>query len=332
MLAVMIVIRHNSSFANYADPSGSAFHRFLVRTVTEIAVPMFFFFSGMNFFRNYEPRKTGEKLRRRVKSLLIPYLVWNTIFCVFAFVTSNTPISKYFIGRERYLFTIPNLIAGCLYHWNCNLHFWFLFDLILFALMSPLFYYSVKDKWIGLITITGCYVAIFMFGLRLPQIIFYRTDALLYYIIGAYFVLHSKEFRAVAYEKREGFKKYCYVLSGLVLIGLTLLMACGSFPIALKPFVILLGGYGLWLISTAVQIDTIRVPSRGTTFFIYPAHGIIQPVLVKLFFIVLPKVSCMSWLNFVLSVTGSILLICGIRCFLRNHLPAVDRVLTGWRT
>ncbi len=275
LLAVMVVIRHNSSFANYEDPSGRAFQRFLIRTVTEIAVPMFFVLSGMNFFRNYEPTKTAEKLKHRVKSLLIPYLVWNTIYCIFSLITSKTQISRFFIGREKYLFSIPNLIFGCLYHWNCNVHVWFVFDLILFSLISPVFFFLVKDHRIGILAIVASYMAIFLFKLALPETIIGETYSIFYYLLGAYLALHSGLFRQQE-RSGEGRKTgLSGMWTGLLLVSSTFSLAILLFPPELKPLIIMSGSYGMWWVSSAVPGNNLLIQPGGTTFFLYAFHGIL---------------------------------------------------------
>lgn len=338
LLAIFIVIRHNSSFANYHTDAGESFHLFLQNTITALAVPMFFLIAGFNFFRDYTPKKQLDKLRNRVKSLLIPYLVWNTLYCAFMLITSNTPLSKFFIGREPYELTVTNVILGCLYHWNCNSHFWFVFDLMLIALLNPLFYYLLKNKLIGLITILAGYAVIFLLKLGLPMELVYRTDAFFYYLIGSYLAMHwgkylfSSQPTDAAPKPALPRRRWSGLPAGLILIGLSFLMALPSIPYAACPPIILLGCAGLWLLSGAFISDGIsRVPVGGTVFLLYAIHGIIQPIIVKLLYLALPKATWVSGINFVLSVSLTVLLCFLVRKLMKRFAPPADRVLTGWR-
>lgn len=330
VLAVFIMIRHNSSFYNYNIPSGESFHLYLKDTITALAVPMFFIISGLNFYRNYTPDKQIEKLKNRAKSLVVPYFAWNTIFCAFVLITSNTAISRFFIGREKYALTIPNIIFGCIYHWNCNSQFWFVFDLMLIALLNPLFYYLLKNKWVGLITLAAGYIAIFLLRLELPLAFVYRTDAFFYYLIGAYVAMHLVEFSSSTEEIEARNIKRTVV--GILLIALSFLMGISSFPYALQPFIILPGCYGLWLVSGAFSDKELSwVPSGGTVFLFYAAHGIIQPVVVKLLYLALPKNPWVSIVNFILAITLTIFICIFMRKLMKKYCSTMDHILCGWR-
>lgn len=56
------------------------------RGICEIAVPVFFLISGYLFFRGMENWNTSvwvNKIKRRIKTLLVPYILWNIISVMF---------------------------------------------------------------------------------------------------------------------------------------------------------------------------------------------------------------------------------------------------------
>ena len=56
-----------------------------------LAVPMFFVISGFLFFRTVSDYGSiTVKQKKRIKTLLIPYLLWTTIYMLFFFVLTNT--------------------------------------------------------------------------------------------------------------------------------------------------------------------------------------------------------------------------------------------------
>ncbi len=75
-----------------------------------VAVPLFFFMSGYLFYYkvdNFDNSVYLYKLKKRFKSLLIPYLFWNTSFLVIYYICSHVPmISTFFVGMEYNLDTI----------------------------------------------------------------------------------------------------------------------------------------------------------------------------------------------------------------------------------
>ena len=149
VLAVFVVIIHNSSFANYEVSYWLSVYLFLKQSICELAVPGFFVIAGFNYFRDYKQGVWNQKLRRRVRTLLVPYVVWNALYTAFALLTSYSFLSRYFIGRERFQFSLQRVVLGCLYHGVCNLHFWFVLALIVLAVLAPFLYAVLRDKRVG---------------------------------------------------------------------------------------------------------------------------------------------------------------------------------------
>ncbi|MDE7161706.1 MAG: acyltransferase, partial [Anaeroplasmataceae bacterium] len=119
-------------------------------------VPLFFFFSGYLFFLNTEERFTmGDyvgKLKKRTRSIFIPYIFWNAVVLgYFAFMHKFTPSLINPENCNVYQYSALDLIRS---FWDypggqpiCY-QFWFLRDLIIGFVFSPLFYYVIKyTKW-----------------------------------------------------------------------------------------------------------------------------------------------------------------------------------------
>ena len=81
LLSVGIVYQH--TVWNYRENpilnAGQSFLFYLIET----CVPFFFMISGYLFFRTYDKSKWKEKMLSRVRTLLIPYMVWNAIYTLF---------------------------------------------------------------------------------------------------------------------------------------------------------------------------------------------------------------------------------------------------------
>ena len=57
------------------------------KVLAHVCVPTFYFISGYLFFKGLETwdvEKYKQKLKRRVKTLLVPFLIWNTISILYA--------------------------------------------------------------------------------------------------------------------------------------------------------------------------------------------------------------------------------------------------------
>ncbi|MDE5762754.1 MAG: acyltransferase [Bacteroidales bacterium] len=113
-------------------------------------------FTGFLFFRSgFSARIYGKNLKRRVKSLLVPYLFWNLVV-----------VGYYLLLQYRVLWhgEIPDskLITEYTLHdwktvfWNEPIarQFWFIRNLMIFSVLSPLIYLVIRYlKIVGLILI-----------------------------------------------------------------------------------------------------------------------------------------------------------------------------------
>ena len=334
ILAVFILIRHNSSFSNYDSDRLLNAYFALKFSITEIAVPLFFIISGFNFFINFSISSYKKKFTNRCKSLIIPYFVWNSIYCIFCIIISNEFFSQFFIGREKYILSPINIITGCLFHSNCNSHFWFVFELIVCVLLNPLIYLLLKNKVLGITFLSVLSVIILLFHIELPSEVFYRTDAFLYYYLGSFLGLHFKNFfmQPENYMDKRKTTDLSSLIVGVVFLSLSSLLYIFDLHAGIRFLIILLSSYGLWLITVYCKyFKFIFLPNGGTTFLLYAIHGIIQPIIVKILFIILPKYSWIAIINFILSIAITLGICVSFRFCTKKFFPIVDKVLTGWR-
>lgn len=71
--------------------------------IASIAVPLFFFISGYLFFfqKKFDRREYLRKLQKRVKTLLVPYLLWNFIAVILQVVRFIPIFSSIFPGANK---------------------------------------------------------------------------------------------------------------------------------------------------------------------------------------------------------------------------------------
>ena len=83
ILTMLIVLLHGNPVIRFGldmNTDSTIFIKLLF-SACQVAVPLFFLISAILFYRTctkFDDLKS--KLRRRIKSLLIPYLLWNTLF------------------------------------------------------------------------------------------------------------------------------------------------------------------------------------------------------------------------------------------------------------
>ena len=115
---IFVVIIHNSATIQYSltddflSNATNLIHNFFAYGLGSIAGPVFFLIAGISLFRNYKSSMYTEKLSSRIKSLLIPYLLWNIIGLLLCILCTYTPLANYITGRELFEPTFPNILSG----------------------------------------------------------------------------------------------------------------------------------------------------------------------------------------------------------------------------
>ena len=117
-------------------------------SITRFAVPMFFMMSGVTFFKDYNNKKYWAKIKSRLFTLVIPYLLWNTIWMLWEIFTSYSFVANFSTDSKPYPLTLTNMLKGVFFY-DCNIPFWFVFDLIIFSIAAPIVFLIIKSKYVG---------------------------------------------------------------------------------------------------------------------------------------------------------------------------------------
>lgn len=147
-----------------------------------VAVPLFYFISGLLFFKSVESVKDcASGIRKRIHTLLVPYVIWNVIFVGWYVAMHFTPGVSQFVNSDILShFSWSHLLSSLsfLLIEPAGFHLWFLRDLMLYVAFTPLLYYLLKRyPWITLITIYCVFGGISRFGMT-------------YFALGAMVALH----------------------------------------------------------------------------------------------------------------------------------------------
>lgn len=157
-LAVLVVMLHcdistkpieqmGVSLADVSEPYYSNISWLLSRYLAYAAVPCFFIISGFLLFYNvekYSKQVYFDKLKKRCKSLLLPYIVWCLIYLILFWI----------IGQEKIILSDkPNLFDGSLSPFGLVVNIfvkpldgplWFIRNLFVMVVFSPLLYLIIK--------------------------------------------------------------------------------------------------------------------------------------------------------------------------------------------
>lgn len=335
ILAVMVCVLHAYAY-RYYNPEGDsvivkiddAFRFAQYNLLPRVAVPLFLLISGYLFFVNFSMDKYKGKLKSRVKTLLIPYLIWNTVGMLFQIVTSYTFIAQYFVGRKPFVLSVGNILYS-IFVWRGYPPCWFLFALMVFAVVSPLIYYLLKNKYIGIVCIIALLV-LYHFHIALPDELFMDSDCIFYYLIGAYLGMHFKS----SLTQRSSVKLrviYTLIFCGTLVVRGLYKSETLQFSRSLDVLVLAVMAYTFWHVCDWFVKGRTPRPFLKRSFMVYLTHLNIIAVISKLIYLALPKTPVFFIPNVIISVSLTLVLI-NLFCIVLHRIsPRLYSVVSGER-
>lgn len=297
LASLLVIFAHNVA-VEYSAENLTVFQNIFQYGLPSVAVPMFFVLSGVCFFYNYTSGKLGKKLKKRIKTLFVPYILWNLVGMVIAIIFSYSVLGNFVSSREMFEPNIVNVLEG-VFLYKYNYVFWFVYNLIIFNLCTPIVDFCVKNK------IFAVFFTIFCFSLPLFATEFLakiKIDANFvgYYIFGC---MIGKHYLKNVVEKTT--KKKSIISLGMFLLAMGMIVYFGTSSVSIPTVVInllrLVEVITLWK-ATDLVVDKIREKKIfSDTFVIYAIHPYIISILVKLGNAVLPETRAGAIANFFLS-------------------------------
>lgn len=297
-------------------------------SITRFAVPMFFMMSGITFFKDYNNKKYLAKIKARLFTLVIPYLLWNTIWMLWEIFTSYSFIAKFSTDSTPYPLTLTSILKG-IFFYGCNIPFWFVFDLIIFSFAAPLVFLLIKNKYIGIGSVI-CLSIVSLIGLHLPMDVFYYPMAIVFYLIGAIIGYHFFDF---ASQKSS---KPLQIASVIFLAAYILAKNIAPQEIHIDNYltqtiVYTLAAFSLWNIA---DIFIERIKPRAIyrrSFAIYAMHLNVAIVILKILAFCTPKNEWLEIPKFIIMVVSTLIIVNLICAFLEKFVPKVYATLMGNR-
>ncbi len=299
--------------------------RFLGDTVAQVAVPGFFLISSYLFFRTFTMERIWVKWNSRIRSVLVPYIVWNFLYYLGYVIGSRIPVLSDIIGKGEIPFTVLQAAEAVL-HYTYNYVFWYLNQLILLLVLAPLIYLLVKQKTIGIIYLSVIFAAIYLGG-NLP---FVNLDAMLYYSFGAFMAVHGKKAAEKAWDKK-GFGL------GLLMLFISYFLYGFDFPGAAKGEMAasavifrLFVPVSLWLMVPETYLFEAKEWMKQN-FFLYAIHFAMVRLINKTGAFLLPSVPAVPIGIFLLMPGICVFFSYQISRFLKKLLPRTWCLLNGGR-
>jgi hypothetical protein len=282
----------------------------IIRTATQeiagICNAGFFLFSGYLFFSNisiFNKEIYIKKLKTKIKTLLIPYILWNLINVILRpVIILGGRIIKKDGDWERFTLFFNELIDKGI--WNIFLHYntwgnatnifgwsrpsmgpfsvpmWFLQTLIVLTIVSPVIYFICKSlKIYGVILLGILYYTGIWFSI--PG---FRMMAIFFFALGSYYGIYKKN---LINETRQ-YKFFWYAISVLTLIPSMYYDYNGiSTYNCFKPvFIIATVISSISIASYLIEGKRVKVNKTlsQATFFVYAVHTVLVLTIVGIVF------------------------------------------------
>ena len=161
----------------------------VAETAAAIAMSCFFCISAFLLFRNLNKQNYLQKIKNRLYTLLVPYLIWQAVSLIIKFAVSGG-ISISDSLKSIFLF----------YDFPPDGPLWYLYAIFILSLLSPVLLLLFKNKRFGIVVLLAACLAIYGF---ISSDHFYKISHygivlnvfkyLISYLMGAYWGMHYRD-------------------------------------------------------------------------------------------------------------------------------------------
>ena len=310
---------------------------FVFKVLTRTAVPLLFAISGYLYFLKYDGLRQFyvRQYKRRLTSLLVPYILWNLIFyAVSAFGESGAiPFDADWLMSVFCNYDIANTDAPMAFfspmRTRIDFPLWYVFDLMILSVVAPVIGYILRHKVPGGAVITLLIVA-FIVGWWPLQ--FINCTSVVFFALGAYLSINRVDM--VAWLRRV---KSWYI-AGIALVWLAFAavdMALVQSYAALRCHAlhIIVGVPLTFIVASRIVVSghqICRTLSR-TSFVVFAFHGLISYKVSDCIMSAVTGYGLRFFGAYILSVTVTLTISIGVYYALRVASPRLLHVLTGSR-
>lgn len=341
LLMVFVVFMHsyNLGYSEF-QPGNNAIlnlnhiiQNYISQGITRIAVPLFFLISGIFYFLKFDltSKIFLKKIKKRTKTLLIPYLLWSIIGFILFLALQINPLTARFFSDSRELIINYSFIQilDVIFIHPIAFQLWFIRDLFFLVLISPII--EVLNKYLK-----GYWLILFMAAwfFDLPIFIFRGNEPLLFFAFGG-FVVRNK------FDWLSTYFSFTTILISLILWFSINLFSALTFSDSIHIYLqmthkigIVIGVFSVWTIFDYIhkgQNITFFNSIFSMTFFLYVFHEPFLTIVRKL----LLKVIGISELGLLVVYFSSAIIVTIVSVYigllLKKHVRRLYLVLTGGR-
>lgn len=304
--------------------------------IARIAVPLFFCISGYLFFLklNGSSHEFILKYKKRARSLVVPYLLWSLWGLFFYFTLQLFPASAKFFTNGLIVNYSLTKILTTLFLNPIPYQLWFLRDLILLTLISPVIYCIIRYSRLAPIAL----LFITWLGLFEVSFLIFRTESAFFFCLGAYLAIHKPNL-PVKKTDQKGYLVFVFLWIVAVTLK-TIFIYQGSeqmtLILLLGKLSILSGIVALWSLYDMAMKNKTH-PGETTlylssfSFFIYGFHEPTLTIIQKGLFYVTGATEIMAVFNYILAPVFTLIISIALAHALKRYLPLFYGLITGGR-
>lgn len=340
LLIILVVFLHSYNLIDTVNTSETLYDKsilwflqnFISYGLTRIAVPLFFMLSGYLFFFNI---KEGHemftiKIKKRVRTLFIPFLFWSLFGLAFYFILQSIPQTARFFTKELIVNFSAQKFLMTIFINPIPYQLWFIRDLMVLVLISPLIYYCLKHFW--KLTL----LLFFVLWVFVANDFQNSIEAALFFLSGSFISLYKEHLLEIKYEKQT---KYLFGLWFVLVFLKTIFqyfdidqMVCT----VIFKLSILIGIISFWgiydvLLKNSQDFKNKLLQISSFTFFVFAAHEPILTVIKKVLFMVLGKEYINHLEVYFLAPFSTIFVCLLLGLFFKKNLKFIYEIITGGR-
>jgi hypothetical protein len=313
-------------------------------------VPVFFLMSGFLFFYNvdFNADVYKRKIKSRVKTLFIPYIIWNTFMIlmvlfplipVFSSLFPNLNPDRFDLSfaniQRSYWINYPGLVIEehpVINTMPINFPLWYIRDLMIVVVFAPAIYNVIKKFNYSILILFGAiWIAYYT---NKEQLVYSRvrelSTAFFFFYWGAY----------MSINKVNMLEKFGRLFRPAIVVYLStcalFILSKNYFPeysgiihkFTILSFVIATYDIAVWLLKR--NICKASKFLAGGSFIIYVAHLLVFPNVEKILLTVIHPINNVTlFAIYILTLVITVLSLLGVYYLLKRFAPSVLKVLTG---
>lgn len=319
-----------------------------------ISVPIYFFISGYVFFREGILTKQlyVNKLKNRSKSLLAPYIIWNAV-AVLLIVIKSAPVFSSFLSYSGTTCDLSfSNILSCFWEYNgklspppstvtnyedfirptpypINTALWFLRDLMIVVLCTPVIFVAIKKIRIYFILLLSAIYIVTNYWI-VDYHVTQLSTAFFFFSWGAYMSINKLNFLSI-FDTVKKETAIFYVVNSIAYMLVT-----SRYPLLastlklINTFLAVVVSFNIASFLIVKKHLSSNVFLSSSSFFIYITHCLITARVTKVLFMTLKpnsdiQVLSVYLLTFVIVITFLLITF----YLLRRFTPRLLKVIAG---